>query len=128
MADQISDGELTRRGALRTLGTACASLVLGGCWWEQKGNAPPEAAPAQPVKPARDSDGLVCANTDNGRTKPLRQKLQYTEKAPDDTRMCRKCAQWVQPPPDSFCGGCKLFKGAVSPSGYCLSFAPKPPS
>lgn len=49
----------------------------------------------------------------------------YTEAAPDPTKKCSACAQWIAAAPDA-CGGCKVVKGPINPEGSCKLFAPKP--
>jgi hypothetical protein len=51
---------------------------------------------------------------------------QYTEVAPDPTKRCFACAQWVPAPSAKECGGCKIVKGPINADGWCKLFAVKP--
>jgi len=52
--------------------------------------------------------------------------LQYVEKASAGTGVCANCVHYERKTADdSYCGGCDLIPGPVSPLGYCLSFAEK---
>lgn len=96
---------LTRRAAL--LGTVAVAL---GCSKEKK-----EA-------------GLVCTDTlgMNPADIEMRGALGYTDKTPEVAKLCSNCQQFTTPPADGKCGGCKVLKGPIHPSGYCRSWVLKP--
>lgn len=66
-----------------------------------------------------DTTGLSDAD------KALRTSLKYMDKSPEATKSCKVCLQFTPPEGGAACGGCKLFKGTVSPEGYCNGFAAK---
>ena len=55
-----------------------------------------------------------------------RTTLAYAEPAPDRTRTCASCQQFVPAPNDGACGSCKVLKGPVHPDGTCKVFTAKP--
>jgi hypothetical protein len=55
----------------------------------------------------------------------LRKTLAYVDRSPDQAKTCEKCQQWVEPPSEDKCGGCKIMKGPVHPKGYCTAFVAK---
>lgn len=152
MADQTN--EIARRKALQLLGVGLAAggLVLAGCKEEaakpvpQAAPPPPAPKPAEPVaakppepevkpaepaanpapeaaKPAEAAGGCKDKAPIDDASKSLRRALQYKEKADAPEKACKGCAQF-EAAKYAECGGCKLFTGAVSPEGSCLSFAP----
>jgi len=48
----------------------------------------------------------------------------YVEQAPDQTKRCELCVQFVPAGKDA-CGTCKVVKGPINPKGYCKLFQPK---
>ena len=96
---------VSRRDALR--GGVVVSLVIVGC----KGERTP------PI--CTDTKGL---SPDDAK---VRETLAYQDRAPDKTKSCDHCAQFVEPPSADVCGGCKVLKGPISPAGTCKVFAPK---
>ncbi|MFI5300283.1 MAG: high-potential iron-sulfur protein [Polyangiales bacterium] len=88
--------------------------------------------------------GVVAAACDNFKAKPAAlsctdtaglgpddvkartEALGYVDKAPDATKKCGGCVQYVAPPAAGGCGTCKLVKGPINPDGWCKVFAPKP--
>jgi hypothetical protein len=49
----------------------------------------------------------------------------YTELAPDPSKKCSVCAQWVAAPSPTSCGGCKVVKGPINADGTCRLFVGK---
>ena len=47
--------------------------------------------------------------------------VQYQDKPKGDAE-CDKCAQFIAP------GSCVVVDGKISPKGWCVAFAPKPPA
>lgn len=115
---------LGRRRTLQLLGvgglTATGLLGLAACDKKDGGGAGGGAGTA--------STGATGANSCNSAiddtSKTMRKTLQYVEKATDDKKQCKACAQYNEKAYGD-CGGCKLFTGPVKPEGGCLSFAPK---
>lgn len=150
MADQTN--EIARRKALQLLGVGLAAggLVLAGCK-EEAAKPVPQAAPPAPPPPApKPAEPVAAAKPPEPEVKPaepaanpapeatggckdkapiddasksLRRALQYKEKADAPEKACKGCVQF-EAGKYAECGGCKLFTGAVSPEGSCLSFAP----
>ena len=52
--------------------------------------------------------------------KKVAQKVVQYQTSPKNGQSCSKCVNFE--PPSS----CKLVEGTISPSGWCLLFAPKP--
>jgi hypothetical protein len=48
-----------------------------------------------------------------------RKALEYVDRSPDPQKVCTGCVQYIGAPDAASCGGCKMFKGPVNPSGYC---------
>jgi hypothetical protein len=55
----------------------------------------------------------------------VRTTLEYVDRAPDPTKTCDKCQQWIAPADASACGGCKVVKGPIHPKGHCKVFVAK---
>jgi hypothetical protein len=54
----------------------------------------------------------------------VRVSLFYVDVAPDPTKMCVSCQQFLPGPQDA-CGTCKVLRGSINPAGYCRAFAPR---
>lgn len=104
MSNQI----YSRRDALRTV----SLTVLAAGAWGTLGCSKKE---------------LTCVDT-TGLTPDeitARTTLGYVDKTPEPAKLCSNCIQYVPAAPDK-CGGCKVLKGPVHPSGYCKVWAAKP--
>jgi hypothetical protein len=75
--------------------------------------------PASPPFACTDTSDLPAADAQT------RATLAYAEPAPNPTRRCGECQQYVAPPDGQGCGSCKVVKGPVHPNGTCKAFAPK---
>jgi len=99
---------MTRRAALvRVVGLPLAAVVgaeLSGCARGPK---------------CDDTSGL---SADDARTRT--EIAAYVEQAPDPTKRCALCIQFVPGGKDA-CGSCKVVKGPINPNGYCKLFQPK---
>jgi hypothetical protein len=69
---------------------------------------------------------LVCSDTSalSASDMQVRASLAYADIAPDPTKMCVSCQQFLPGAPDA-CGTCKVLKGPVSPAGNCKAYAAK---
>lgn len=65
-----------------------------------------------------DETGLAASDA------TARHALGYTEPAPDPSRACHGCQQWV-PGASNACGKCKVLAGPIHPDGTCRSFSAK---
>ncbi len=54
-----------------------------------------------------------------------RQKFGYIKKTIDPERFCGNCGLNLPAISGKDCGGCLLFKGPVSPDGYCIQYVAK---
>ena len=54
-----------------------------------------------------------------------RTKLLYSDVSADPAKTCSTCQQFVPPPSEDQCGGCKIMKGPVNPHGSCKSYVAK---
>jgi hypothetical protein len=61
---------------------------------------------------------LLAASAASAQSK-VSQKLAQYQGAPKGTARCDGCQQWAPP------SGCKVVEGKISPSGWCVLFAPK---
>jgi hypothetical protein len=52
-------------------------------------------------------------------TKRTQKMVQYQD-TPKGRSRCDACSQWQAP------DACKIVAGTISPSGWCVAFAPKP--
>jgi hypothetical protein len=97
---------MSRRDLLR--GGVVGLVVLAGC--SKKG-----------------SDAFTCADTSGMEPEALeaRTVIGYVDKAPDATKTCGACQQFVPSPSDGSCGSCRVVKGPIHPNGYCKAFTPK---
>lgn len=101
---------IPRRDALRHLGVLAASFALpaalqSGC------SRKPSCADVTGLSP----DDVRARN----------DTAAYTETAPDPSKKCSICAQWVSAPTPTACGGCKVVKGPINPDGWCKLFVAK---
>ncbi len=49
----------------------------------------------------------------------IAQNLVQYQTSPKDGAQCNKCVNWVEP------NACKIVAGTISPSGWCVAYAPK---
>ena len=56
----------------------------------------------------------------------MRQSLGYVDASPTEVSDCANCRFYTEPAGGSACGACQLFRGPVSPGGWCRSWAPLP--
>ncbi len=100
----------TRREALRHLVVLSASVAvpgfLAGC------SKKPTCTDVSGLSP----DELKMRN----------ETAAYVDSAPDPSKRCDVCVQWVPGASPTACGGCKVVKGPINPQGWCKLFAPKP--
>jgi hypothetical protein len=61
---------------------------------------------------------LLAATGANAQSK-VSQKLAQYQTSPKGTARCDGCQQWAAP------HACKIVDGKISPSGWCVLFAPK---
>lgn len=54
-----------------------------------------------------------------------RTALAYADRVSAPEKSCNRCQHWVAPTEDGACGGCKLLKGPIHPTGSCKAFALK---
>ncbi|MSP93382.1 MAG: hypothetical protein EXR79_16580 [Myxococcales bacterium] len=116
----MNPNHLSRRNFLTRIGVggvALGTIAVGATAACSKGAG---AAEGGATAKCDDTTGLDDA------AKALRTSLKYSDAAPDPTKVCEKCLQFVAPEGEAACGGCKLFKGTVSPKGTCAGFAAKP--
>ena len=110
MADRVSQrsrpSQLSRRSLL-VGGASFVGLAASGC----------KGTPAPPT--CTDTTGLSAEDAQT------RSTLAYADRAPDPSRTCAKCAQYIAAPNDGACGSCKLLKGPISPAGTCKVFTAK---
>ncbi len=57
--------------------------------------------------------------------KATRTALKYVDNSADPAKVCGKCQLYTAPEGGAACGGCKVIKGPIAPTGNCQSFAPK---
>ena len=53
----------------------------------------------------------------------MRQSLNYVDASVIPDQHCANCRFYNQPGDAAPCGGCQIFAGPVSPTGYCTSWA-----
>jgi hypothetical protein len=70
---------------------------------------------------------ISCAAVDGLSVEEIlpRNKLLYSDVAADPAKTCSTCQQFVAPPSEDQCGGCKIMKGPVNPRGSCKSYVAK---
>jgi hypothetical protein len=96
---------ISRRKLLASLGGA---LLASGC---KSAIAPPSSC----------DDTTRLTEEERG----VRKALAYADRSTDPSKACKSCLQWVPPPSEGSCGGCKLLKGPVHPDGTCKAFVVK---
>ena len=111
----MNHNDVTRRAFLTRIGIGGLALGAVAACGKSAG-----AAAAGAAAKCDDTTGLDDA------AKATRTSLKYTDAGPDPAKACEKCLQYVPPEGGAACGGCKLFKGTVSPQGTCAGFAAKP--
>jgi hypothetical protein len=92
-------------------------ILLGSCGRknteeEVKSNPPASADPCSDLSGVSEND------------LELRKKFAYVKQSPIADNQCNNCNLYLPAKEDIPCGGCMLFKGPVSPSGYCAYWAP----
>lgn len=100
-----------RREALRHLVVLSASIAVPGVF-----------ATACSKKP-------TCTDVSGLSPDELKMRTEvaaYVESAPDPSKTCDACAQWVPASSENACGGCKVVKGPINPKGWCKLFVAKP--
>lgn len=95
---------LSRREALTLLGAAALLPACGS---------------------GRHEDPPQCGGTLTETQQQSRAALAYVDTAPDPSRACDLCQQYVLPPDGAHCGGCKLLPGPVRARGTCRAFTPR---
>jgi hypothetical protein len=73
--------------------------------------------------------GAVAVSTARAAESPVRaqrfaqekiaQNLVQYQPTPKDGAKCNLCVNWVEP------NACKIVAGTISPSGWCVAYAPK---
>jgi hypothetical protein len=118
-----NDSKLGRRQAMQLLGLGLGAAGLLVAKPEIAFAGPPAKAPAKPATPAAPAAPLTCNDKApiDDTSKAIRTALQYKEKFDVPEKKCSGCLQF-EAKKFGDCGGCKLFTGAVSPDGVCLSF------
>lgn len=119
--------DLSRKDFLKKLGLAGvagmgASTLLAACGGgggEQK-NAASESGSSSKEAPCNDTSDLTEAEI-----KLREDTFKYVNETPKPDQNCENCQFYKEPQGGSPCGGCTLFKGPVSPNGYCNSWAKK---
>ena len=94
-----------------------AAAIINGC----QSNKSDEAEKNQ------SKSGDPCDDLSNVSSEEIekRNKLGYVKKSSDPDRSCDNCSLHIPPTAGEACGGCLLFKGPVSPGGYCIQYAAK---
>jgi hypothetical protein len=124
------DSKLGRRQAMQLLGLGLGAAGLLVAAPEAAFAGAPAKAPAKgPAKPPTPAAPLTCTDKApiDDTSKSIRAALQYKEKFDVAEKKCSGCLQF-EAKKFGDCGGCKLFTGAVSPDGVCLSFVAAPPA
>lgn len=62
---------------------------------------------------------LVAAGQASAANK-LSKKVAHYQEQPKGAQRCDNCIQWAAP------NACKIVEGAISPSGWCMLYAPAP--
>ena len=62
--------------------------------------------------------GTVVSEAEAQDQKVAPNLVQY-QNMPKDGQRCDKCVNWTPP------NACKIVSGTISPSGYCVAFAPR---
>ncbi len=119
----------SRRRALQVIGLSvgAASTLLSAC--KSESAAPAAGKPAATAKP-KPTGGDRCASVApiDAQSAQMRKALKYVSKSTNPAKRCDNCVQWEADKFKGECGGCKLFKGGVTPEGTCISWAPMTPS
>lgn len=100
---------IARREALRHLGVASAVLAF----------------PSLPSGCSRKPSCIDVTGLSPEEVRARNDTAAYTDAAPDPSKKCSVCAQWVPAPSPTACGGCKVVKGPINPEGWCKLFVAK---
>lgn len=65
------------------------------------------------------ASGAICTRAAAQTAKISKEQAKYQDK-PNGAQRCDGCAQFVAP------DGCKIVDGKISPSAWCMLYAPKP--
>ena len=120
---------LAKAGLLSLTAFSGAALLqaCGGGATEEAASSSPKPAPAPAPAAATPSSATNCDELNANLTESdlsVRESIGYVAESPEADKICKNCRFYQ---PDKFegsCGGCQLFvNGAVSPAGYCKSWA-----
>ena len=79
-----------------------------------------------PAPGARWDAELTCTDTSGLSADEVsaRNTLAYVDKSAEAAKNCANCMQFNAGPADK-CGGCKVLKGPIAPTGYCKVWVAK---
>ena len=111
--------------AFGALSTSVLVAACGGDAPKTENKTAPEAAPAttpEAAAPAADCNDLSgVAEADLKQ----RESLGYVAKSTEADKNCTNCRFYQAGTQANGCGGCQLFKGPVTPEGYCKTWNKK---
>lgn len=122
----------SRRRALQVIGLSvgAASTLLVACKSESKAPAAGKPAGKPAAAKPKPAGGDRCASVApiDAQSAQMRKALQYVSESKTAGKRCDNCVQWEADKFKGECGGCKLFTGAVTPEGHCISWGPITPA
>lgn len=111
--------------AFGALSTSVLVAACGGDAPKTENKTAPEAAPApEAAAPASTAD---CSDLSGVSEADLKQResLGYVAKSVEADKNCTNCRFYQPGTQANGCGGCTLFKGPVTPEGYCKTWNKK---
>ncbi len=111
--------------AFGALSTSVLVAACGGDAPKSETKTAPEAAPApEAAAPAAAAD---CNDLSGVAEADLKQResLGYVAKSVEADKNCTNCRFYQAGTQANGCGGCQLFKGPVTPEGYCKTWNKK---
>lgn len=123
---------MDRKKFLKTFafGALSTSVLVAACGGEApktENKTAPEAAPATTPEAAAPSSTADCTDMTGIAEADLKQResLGYVAKSTEADKNCTNCRFYQPGTQANGCGGCQLFKGPVTPEGYCKTWNKK---
>ncbi|MEI3798354.1 High potential iron-sulfur protein [Chitinophaga ginsengisegetis] len=122
--NEIERRQFIKNGILFSASFLAGGLLLLGCGNSQKENATGDrkAKEEKNDAPAKDPCDASALSAEDLKA---RKALGYVDQTPMKEKRCGNCKLFVPAQGEKSCNTCPLFKGPVSPKGYCTYWAPK---
>jgi High potential iron-sulfur protein len=122
--NEIARRQFIKNGMLFSASFLTGGLLLLGCGNGQKEKAAGDgkAKEKEGSAPAKDPCDASALSAEDVKA---RKALGYVDQTPMKEKRCGNCKLFVPAQGEKSCNTCPLFKGPVSPKGYCTYWAAK---